>query len=275
MIGLKLNAVSRRFQSPVPRTVLNGIDLEVAPGEFLGLVGPSGVGKTTLLRIIAGLDRGFEGAIVWSEGRQPRLGVVFQEPRLVPWLSIIDNLLLVADQTARPEALQLLTDMELAGSENAFPTQLSGGMQRRASLARALLTKPDLLLLDEPLISLDTARAARLRLRLAAYWKTYRPTVLMVTHDLPEAVELSSRIVALAPGTGRIAADRRIDLPYPRLATDAAVSGLIEAFGDLTREWPKSEPPLEDAAKFDRAPERGANDARQPDHQKPMRFRTT
>lgn len=241
MIGLRLKNIVRRFSTPTPHAVLNGIELSVASGEFIGLVGPSGVGKTTLLRIIAGLDRGFEGSFTWTERRQPRIGMVFQEPRLVPWLSIIDNLLLVSDRSLRAEATALLADVELTGSENALPSQLSGGMQRRAALARALLTKPDLLLLDEPLVSLDSACAARIRACLTTYWQTYQPAVLMVTHDLAEAVELSSRIVVLAPETGRIAADRQVALPYPRLPLDTAVAAILDELRDLSRNWPAPE----------------------------------
>ena len=248
MIGLRLKAVTRRFQTPVPRSVLNGIDLDVAPGEFVGLVGPSGVGKTTLLRIIAGLDRGFEGGLTWSTSRRPSIGMVFQEPRLVPWLNIIDNLLLTADPSARSAATALLADVELTGSETSFPSQLSGGMQRRAALARALLAKPDLLLLDEPLASLDTACAARIRSRLIEYWKTYQPTILLVTHDLAEAVALSNRIIALAPTTGRLAVDRRIPLPYPRLPSDAAVISTLNDLHDLSRDWPLPDSAIENGA---------------------------
>jgi len=238
MIGLSLAGITRRFPGPSSRPVLDGIDLTVAPGAFLAVIGPSGVGKTTLLRIVAGLDHGFTGSIAWSEARRPRIGMVFQEARLVPWLSIIDNLLLVADESARGDAMALLAEVELAGCETALPTQLSGGMQRRAALARALLAKPDLLLLDEPLISLDRACAARLRARLAAYWNARRPTVLLVTHDLQEAVELADRIVALAPDSGRIVLDRPIHLPMPRDPAHPAVAALLGDLRDLARDWP-------------------------------------
>lgn len=252
MIGVVLKGVSRGFQNPEPRSVLEHIDLNIGPGEFVSLVGPSGVGKTTLLRIIAGLDRGFEGTIAWSGNRRPRIGMVFQEPRLVPWLSIIDNLLLISDPSARSEAMALLSAMELAGSEQALPTQLSGGMQRRVALARALLAKPDLLLLDEPFISLDTACAMRLRARLAEYWSVQRPTILMVTHDLAEAAELSGRIVVLAPDSGRIIADRPLSLPHPRRPTDPAVVAALAQLRDLSKDWPQSTPAPENTAQRER-----------------------
>jgi ABC-type nitrate/sulfonate/bicarbonate transport system ATPase subunit len=152
--------LSRRFAGPPDHLALDRLDLTVEEGEFLCLVGPSGSGKTTLLRILAGLDRGFTGQLALPPGL--RSAIVFQEPRLMPWLTVLDNLLLVAqagDKAAESRARALLEEVDVAGFAEAYPGQLSGGMQRRVALARALLVAPELMLLDEPFVSLDMPTA--------------------------------------------------------------------------------------------------------------------
>ncbi|HWA50032.1 MAG TPA: ABC transporter ATP-binding protein [Dongiaceae bacterium] len=238
MTGLVLRGITRDFDDPAPRRVLDGIDLQIVKGEFVSLVGPSGAGKTTLLRIIAALDDGYGGELAW-QGARPRLGIVFQEPRLVPWLDILGNLLLVSGPEATQEARVLLDAVELGGNETALPGQLSGGMQRRAALARALLVKPDFLLLDEPLISLDAALAERMRRLLNEFWRTHRTTTLLITHNLAEAAALSTRIAILSPTERRLVADCALPPPDPRLRDDPAVAAALEKLRRLTHAWPK------------------------------------
>ncbi|HEY1385144.1 MAG TPA: ABC transporter ATP-binding protein [Dongiaceae bacterium] len=254
MTGVVLSGVTRAYAEPKPRAVLRGIDLAIAQGEFVSLVGPSGAGKTTLLRILAGLDAGYTGSLAWRDAPRPRLGIVFQEPRLVPWLSILDNLLLVTEPDQAGRARALLAEVELAGTEAAFPGQLSGGMQRRAALARALLVGPDFLMLDEPLISLDAALAERMRRLLNGYWRAHRTTTLLVTHNIAEAAELSTRILILSPSEGQLVADCALPPPDPRLRNDRAVAAVVEELRRLTHAWPRPDSPEQrDAAALSRA----------------------
>ncbi|HEX6958318.1 MAG TPA: ATP-binding cassette domain-containing protein [Ferrovibrio sp.] len=223
MTGFRLRGISCGFAAPDGHKILRGVDLNVAPGEFVSLVGPSGAGKTTLLRIIAGLNIHYSGRIDWPQGAPRRLGFVFQEPRLVPWRTVLDNLLLIAPPGSQTAALDLLAAVELASCAEAFPGQLSGGMQRRVAFARALLSKPDLLLLDEPFLSLDAPLAGRLHELLNAYWQKHRPTTLLVTHDLNEAAFLSNRVVVISPHEGRLIAERILPPPNERLGAESAV----------------------------------------------------
>jgi ABC-type nitrate/sulfonate/bicarbonate transport system ATPase subunit len=213
---IRIAGLSRRFAGPPPHLALDGLDLEVAAGEFLCIVGPSGSGKTTLLRIIAGLDRDFAGTLELSPDL--RSAIVFQEPRLMPWLTVLDNLLLVApagDEDAPRRARALLARLDIAGFAEAFPGQLSGGMQRRVALARALLVAPDLMLLDEPFVSVDRPTADHLRLIVVELWRERQMTSLFVTHDLREALALGTRLVFVSRGPGRMVLDWPVDLPPP------------------------------------------------------------
>ena len=178
--------------------VLDRIELSLGAREIVALVGPSGCGNTTLLRIAGGLDTEFEGTLDWRGGAIARVGTVFQEPRLLPWRTVRENLLL-AQQTPNPAlADALLRSLDLAGFRDAFPRTLSLGMARRVAIARAFAIEPELMLLDEPFVSLDAAMTARTQELLLDAWHARPTAVLLVTHDLLEAEKLADRIVTLS-----------------------------------------------------------------------------
>jgi len=185
------------------RTVIEGLRFGLADGEVVALVGPSGCGKTTLLRLIGGLDTRFEGRITWAGGTAPRIGTVFQEPRLLPWRTVRQNIALVnpPDPAA---AKALLAILGLATYGDFYPTALSLGMARRAAIARAFAIQPAVLLLDEPFVSLDPAMAEQGRAVLTAAWSARRCAALLVTHDLAEAASLADRILLLSTGPARV-----------------------------------------------------------------------
>ena len=196
------------------RQVLRAIDFTLGDGEVLAIVGRSGAGKTTLLRLIAGLDRAFSGGID-VEGP---IGMVFQEPRLLPWRRTIENVALaLPGSPRRPENLRRAADalaqVGLAGEGDTFPRALSGGMARRVALARALVVGPRLMLLDEPFASLDAATADQLRHMVAEIWRQHRVSVVLVTHDVREAMTLADRIISLEGQPATIAADVTFGTP--------------------------------------------------------------
>jgi len=197
-----------------PVTALRGLRAQIGPSEFCVVTGPSGCGKTTLLNIIAGLDRDFTGSLSFapSDHGAPRIGYVFQSPRLLPWRTVRGNVALVQPRADRAGLDELLADVEMAAMADAYPAQLSGGMARRAALARAFAIAPDLLLMDEPFLSLDAAAADRLRSLLLRLVTARPATVLFVTHDLAEAVALADRILVLSPAPGRVVAEMPIAL---------------------------------------------------------------
>jgi len=239
-MNLEVSVARKAYRRDAGEVVaLEDLRFLVPPGQFACLVGPSGCGKTTLLQIIAGLDREFEGSVQRPEGR--RLGMVFQSPRLMPWLSARENVRLALDPPPRGEgrAEELLREMQLGASLDAFPAQLSGGQQRRVALARAFVNDPELLLLDEPFQSLDAPTAQHLRELLLALWARRRPTILFVTHDLREALSLGDRVLFLSRGPGRVVLDMPLDLPRPRSPDGAGVEALrkrlLESYPDLLR----------------------------------------
>jgi NitT/TauT family transport system ATP-binding protein len=183
--------------------VLDGLSLSLKADEIVALVGPSGCGKTTFLRILGGLEQDFDGRITWQRDAAPAIGTVFQEPRLLPWRSIRQNIELVRAPQA-PTADALLEELDLAAFARAYPRTLSLGMQRRVALARALSVQPDLLLLDEPFVSLDPVAAERGRDVLLRAWRARGCAVLLVTHDLAEAGALADRILILSNRPARV-----------------------------------------------------------------------
>ena len=217
-----------RSASGEPFEVLRHIHFKLGHSEVAALVGPSGCGKTTILRIIAGLETDFEGTI--ERPLSGKLGMVFQEPRLLPWRTVEDNVGLVAPSITRETLASLLKDLDLEAHRGHYPGELSLGLARRAALARALAVKPTLLLLDEPLVSLDEALALRLRDQLAALIESRPITTLLVTHDLDEAVRLADRILLLSPRPAQIVAE--IPLNTPRSArSEREVARII---GEIT-----------------------------------------
>ncbi len=215
-----------------PISVLRNIGLQINPGEFVSIVGASGCGKSTLLRLIVGLDVDYDGDILLDgrriEGPGPERGIVFQEHRLFPWLTVEDNVRLGLDGSKETDDVQqrLIDDnialVGLGGFEKAYPHQLSGGMAQRAAIARSLVTRPRILLLDEPLGALDSLTRAHLQNELLRIWQQERVTIVMVTHDVEEAVFLSDRVVVMEPRPGRIRTVISVDLPHPRARSSAA-----------------------------------------------------
>jgi len=219
-----LHGVGKTF--PSGTAALAGLDLDVRAGEFLSLLGPSGCGKSTALRIIAGLSEPTLGAVAWLAPAQAegdsRIGFVFQDPTLMPWATVFDNVLLplklkgAPGATAAGRVAAALDRVGLQKFSRAYPRELSGGMRMRVSIARALVTEPALLLMDEPFAALDEITRFRLNNDLLRLWQALRTTVVFVTHSVFESVYLSSRIVVMAARPGRVFAELEIDAPYPR-----------------------------------------------------------
>ncbi|MYR04781.1 MULTISPECIES: ABC transporter ATP-binding protein [unclassified Streptomyces] len=208
--AVQLRSLHRSFGD---RTILDGIDLELPAGQFTALLGHSGSGKSTLLRAVAGLDHGVAGSGQVAAPRQ--VSVVFQDSRLLPWRRVLDNVLLGLDgKDAARRGRAALAEVGLEGRERAWPGELSGGEAQRAALARALVREPELLLADEPFGALDALTRIRMHHLLRELWERHRPSVLLVTHDVDEAIVLADRVLVLE--RGRIGLDLTIDRPHPR-----------------------------------------------------------
>jgi NitT/TauT family transport system ATP-binding protein len=224
-LAVSLRAVTKVYDNGV--MALGPLDLDVAKGEFVSLLGPSGCGKSTALRLIAGLSAPTSGTVGISRpAGQARgkhsIGFVFQEPTLMPWTSARENVRLplklahAVSGEANARVEEALTQVGLAEFADAYPRELSGGMKMRVSLARALVTDPDILLMDEPFAALDEITRFRLNNDLLALWRNLRKTVIFVTHSVFESVYLSQRVLVMTPRPGRIAAEIRIDAAEPR-----------------------------------------------------------
>jgi NitT/TauT family transport system ATP-binding protein len=223
-VMLRLHVESKSFRTAAGGVlpVLGRIDLTLGRREIVALVGPSGCGKTTLLRITGGLDRAFEGSLHWADGLVPRIGTVFQEPRLLPWRTVRQNLLLAQPSENPGLADDLLRALDLSAFREAYPGTLSLGMARRAAIARAFGTEPDLVLLDEPFVSLDPEAAGRGQALLMKAWRARPTAALLVTHDLAEATALADRILLLGGTPTRVLEEvivpdtrRLLDSPQP------------------------------------------------------------
>ena len=216
--GFVTRGLTRSFGA---REVLRGIDIEVAPAQFVALLGRSGSGKSTMLRALAGLDQEAGGEIFVPARRS----VVFQDPRLLPWACVLSNVILgQSGSAANRRGREALGEVGLSGHENDWPKTLSGGEAQRASLARALVREPQLLLLDEPFGALDALTRIRMHALVQELCTRHRPTVLLVTHDVDEAILLADRVLVLTEGV--ISLDLPVEIPSPRLRSD-------ERFGEL------------------------------------------
>ena len=249
-----LDRVSLRYGEEADGTLaLHRTSLKVESGEFVTVVGPSGCGKSTLMKVVTGLWPPTAGAVIVSgrevSGPLSIAGMAFQNPTLLPWRTTLDNVMLpleiVQPHCSRlkreraayvAKARDLIALVGLKGFEDHFPWQLSGGMQQRASLCRALIHDPSLLMLDEPFASLDMFTREELWLALQDLWMARKPTVILVTHDLREAVFLADRVLVMSARPGRIKADLRVSLPYPRHYTIKTSPEFSELKARLTEE---------------------------------------
>lgn len=216
---------------------LENIEFEVQPREFVCFLGPSGSGKTTLLRVLAGILDQTSGSVHFIQHQRPKIGMVFQQPNLMPWRTVLDNIKLpleldgVGETRARTKAREMIELVGLKGFEDNWPRDLSGGMAQRVGLARALIHDPDLLLLDEPFAALDAMTRERMWTELSRIWQARQKTVIMVTHSINESLFLADRFLVLTQRPGSVKLDLEVKLPRPRTDDTRYTS----AFGKLAR----------------------------------------
>jgi NitT/TauT family transport system ATP-binding protein len=247
---LALRGVGKVFSNGV--TALSDVDLTIREGDFLSLLGPSGCGKSTALRLIAGLATPTSGLLDWrgsSSADRPDIGFVFQEPTLLPWADVFDNVWLplrlkgVSRAKAAPVVMEMLTRVHLTGFEKAMPRELSGGMKMRVSIARAMVTKPRVLLMDEPFAALDEITRFRLNNDLLELWRRARRTIVFVTHSVFESVYLSQRVVVMTPRPGRVAEEFRITAPEPRGEEFRTSTGYVAHCRDVSNALARASAP--------------------------------
>ena len=244
---LTVRGVTRSFPAQAGRTptvALRATDLDVAENDFVTILGPSGCGKSTLLRIVAGLDRPSAGEVLLDgqriEAPGADRGMVFQSYTLFPWLTVLDNVCFGLRERGMARAAQLeiangfIAQVGLVGFEHHFPKQLSGGMQQRTALARALANDPEILLLDEPFGALDNQTRVLMQELLLGIWEADRKTILFVTHDVDEAIFMANRVVVFTARPGRIKTELAIDLPHPRHYTIKTTPRFAEYKAALT-----------------------------------------
>lgn len=222
--GVTLNGVTKSFGPTI--TALERVDLTIGDGEFVAVVGPSGCGKSTMMRLVARLSPPSSGQITvfgdTSDEPPQGMSIVFQNHVLLAWRSILDNVLFPADMTNQrrdkflPKAMELLESVGLKDFAHRYPHELSGGMKQRASIARALLLEPKLLLMDEPFGALDALTREQMRIDLEALWLKNRMTIIFITHSIDEAVLLADRVIVMSPRPGRIEQVMEISIPRPR-----------------------------------------------------------
>jgi sulfonate transport system ATP-binding protein len=219
---LRVRALTKRYGT---RVVLDNINLEILPGEFVAVIGRSGCGKSTLLRLIAGLEQPDEGQAGVLDGDASGVRMIFQEARLLPWKTVLDNVALGLRRGAK-RALEALSTVGLAQRAGEWPAVLSGGQRQRVALARALVHAPQLLLLDEPLGALDALTRIEMQRLIESLWQQRGFTAVLVTHDVQEALALADRVLIIEGG--QISCDLRIDLARPRVRGSAGVAALAQ-----------------------------------------------
>ena len=248
MSRVSIQAVSRVFETAKGQRTqaLQPVDFEVRDNDFVTILGPSGCGKSTLLRIVAGLDHATSGRVLLDgtpvEGPGPERGMVFQSYTLFPWLTIEQNIRFGLRERGMPEAQQkeraayFIAKVGLRGFEQHFPKQLSGGMQQRTAIARALANDPKILLMDEPFGALDNQTRVLMQELLLGIWEAERKTVLFVTHDIDEAIFMANRVAVFSARPGRIKTEIAVDLPHPRHYTIKTSPEFMDLKARLTEE---------------------------------------